>query len=57
MQFVAESSLALVHYLSGYVAKAERSNMQDIWAELMKVRPVICCSVTTSTKNLTLSSE
>jgi len=31
IQFVAESSLALVHYVSGYVTKAERSNMQEIW--------------------------
>ncbi len=28
IQFVAESSLALAHYVSGYVTKAERSNMQ-----------------------------
>ncbi len=27
IQFVAESSLALAHYVSGYVTKAERSNM------------------------------
>ena len=31
IQFVAESSLALAHYVSGYVTKAERSNIQDIW--------------------------
>ena len=28
IQFVAESSLALSHNVSGYVTKAERSNMQ-----------------------------
>ena len=31
IQFVAESSLALAHYVSGYITKAERSNMQEIW--------------------------
>ena len=31
IQYVAESSLALAHYVSGYVTKAERSNMQEIW--------------------------
>ena len=30
IQFVAESSLALAHYVSGYVTKAERSNMQEV---------------------------
>ena len=34
IQFVAESSLALAHYVSGYVTKAERSNIQDIWHEV-----------------------
>ena len=30
IQFVAESSLALGHYVSDYVTKAERSNMQEV---------------------------
>ena len=34
IQFVAESSLALAHYVSGYVTKAERSSMQEIWQEV-----------------------
>ena len=34
IQFVAENSLALAHYVSGYVTKAERSNMQEIWQEV-----------------------
>ena len=34
IQFVAESSLALAHYVSGYVTKAERSNMQDVWQQV-----------------------
>jgi len=33
IQYVAESSLALAHYVSGYVTKAE-SNMQEIWQEV-----------------------
>ena len=34
IQFIAESSLALAHYVTGYVTKAERSNMQDLWQEI-----------------------
>ena len=34
IQFVAEASLALAHYVSGYVTKAERSNMHEIWQEV-----------------------
>ena len=34
VQFVAESSLALAHCVSGYVTKAERSNMREIWQEV-----------------------
>ena len=34
IQFIAESSLALAHYVSGYVTKAERSSMQEIWQEV-----------------------
>ena len=34
IQYVAESSLALAHYVSGYVTKAEKSHLQDIWQEV-----------------------
>ena len=34
IQFIAENSLALAHYVSGYVTKAARSNMQEIWQEV-----------------------
>ena len=34
IQFVAESSLALAGYVSAYVTKAEKSNLQDVWTEL-----------------------
>ena len=37
IQYVAESSLA---YVSGYVTKAERSNMQEIWQEVSKNKSV-----------------
>ena len=40
IQFVAESSLALAHYVSGYVTKAERSNMQDIWQEVSENKSI-----------------
>ena len=34
IQFIAESSLALAHYVSGYVTKAEKSSMQDLWQQI-----------------------
>ena len=34
IQFVVEASPALAHSVSGYVTKAERSNMQEIWQEV-----------------------
>ena len=40
IQFVAEASLALAHYVSGYVTKAERSNMQDIWQEVSENKSI-----------------
>ena len=40
IQYVAESSLALAHYVSGYVTKAERSNMQEIWQEVSENKSV-----------------
>ena len=33
-QFVAESSLALSHYVTGYVTKAEKSSLQEMWQEI-----------------------
>ena len=36
IQFVSESSLALAHYVTGYVTKAERSNMSEVWQEVSK---------------------
>ena len=40
IQYVAESSLALAHYVSGYVTKAKRSNLQDIWQEVSESKSV-----------------
>ena len=40
VQFVAESSLALAHHVSGYVTKAERSNMQEIWQEVSENKSI-----------------
>ncbi len=34
IQFIAESSLALAQYVTGYVTKAEKSNMQELWQEV-----------------------
>ncbi|KAL5500548.1 hypothetical protein EMCRGX_G012130 [Ephydatia muelleri] len=31
LQFTAESSLTLAHFVTGYVTKAEKSNMQEVW--------------------------
>ena len=40
IQFVAESSLALPHYVSGYVTKAEKSSMQEIWQEVSENKSI-----------------
>jgi len=40
IQFIAESSLALAHYVTGYVTKAEHSNMQDVWQEVTSNRRI-----------------
>ena len=34
LQFTAEASLAIAHYVSGYVTKAEKCNMQELWQEI-----------------------
>ena len=34
LQYVGESSLAIAQYVTGYVTKAEKSNMQDVWQEV-----------------------
>ena len=34
IQFISESSLALAHYVTGYVTKAEKGNMQDVWQQV-----------------------
>ena len=34
IQYTAESSLAVAHYVTGYITKAETSHMQDLWQEV-----------------------
>ena len=34
IQYIAKSSLAIAQYVTGYVTKAERANMQDLWQEV-----------------------
>ena len=34
IQYVAESSLALAHYVTGYITKAEKSHMQEVLDEI-----------------------
>ena len=34
IQFVSESTLALAQYVTGYVTKAEKSHMQEVWQEI-----------------------
>ena len=38
--FIAEESLALAHYVTGYISKAERSNMQAIWNEVASEKSI-----------------
>ena len=33
IQFVAESFLALSHYVTGYITKVEKSSLQEVWQE------------------------
>ena len=40
IQFIAEQSLALAHYVTGYITKAERSNMQDLWQEVASEKSI-----------------
>ena len=34
LQYVGESSLAIAQYVTGYMTKAEKGNMQDLWQEV-----------------------
>ena len=34
IQFIGESSLAIGQYVTGYMTKAEKSNMQEVWQEV-----------------------
>ena len=34
IQFVAESSLALANYVTAYVTKPEKSNLQEVWQSI-----------------------
>ena len=34
LQYISKTSLALTEYVSGYVTKAEKSNIQDIWNDI-----------------------
>ena len=38
--FVAESSLALAHYVNEYVTKAERSNLPEIWQDVSENKSI-----------------
>ena len=40
IQFVAESSLALAHYVSGFITKAEKSSMQEVWEEMSNKKSI-----------------
>ena len=34
IQYVADSSLVLAHYVTAYITKAEKSHMQEIWDDI-----------------------
>ena len=40
IQFCSESSLALAHYVSGCVTKAEKSNLQDVWKDISENKSI-----------------
>uniref|UniRef100_A0A1X7V0V1 Uncharacterized protein n=1 Tax=Amphimedon queenslandica TaxID=400682 RepID=A0A1X7V0V1_AMPQE len=35
LQYIAEGSLSLTKYVTGYVTKAEKSHAQDFWDEVI----------------------
>ena len=43
LQYISETSLALTEYVSGYVTKAEKSNVQDIWNDISNSDSVYKC--------------
>ena len=50
IKFVAESSLALAHYVSGYVTKADGSNLQEVWQEMLLMYKVMVKNVKNTKK-------
>ena len=34
LQFLSESTLAIAQYVTGYVTKTKKSNMQELWQEV-----------------------
>ena len=52
IQFIAEASLALAHYVSGYVTKAECSNMQEIWQEVSDSKSIYSCLFSSGMRSL-----
>ena len=34
VQYVADASLALAHYVTGYITKAKKSHMQELWDDI-----------------------
>ena len=43
LQYISEASIALTEYVSGYVTKAEKSNVQDIWNDISNSDSVYKC--------------
>ena len=37
LQYVADSSLALAHYVTAYVTKTEKSHMQELWEDISEL--------------------
>ena len=40
IQFIAEESLALAHYVTRHITKAERSNMQEMWDKVASKKSI-----------------
>ena len=40
IQFVGKSSLALAHHVSGYVTGVEKSNLQEIWQDIIENKSI-----------------
>ena len=55
IQFISESSLALAQYVTGYITKAEKSHMQELWSEIPDGNSLYKCLFSFGVKSLNVA--